>query len=208
MSRYKFITTPFGNFAATTYRLNEWEERGVQEIHLEPLGQLDHVPLKEDSYYGEVLDHDTIDAEGARQQPELAGTWYVPKPIFTVNKKPYTGTVEARFGAYHHHHKDELVGTDYAHVGMYSTIGEGLTDSARAKLSEWILEHRDEIITPLFVAESKQAAAHLTSQSAHRALVEAEKALDEARNAVSKAADDYRQATQQVATLRAKEAQK
>lgn len=191
--QYQFIETPFGNFAAYTYMRNEWEDRGRQTIHLEPLGELAEVPLKT-MYDGHpVIDHNALDEEGARQHPEQVGGIWKAKPTYEINRKQYSGTLEARFGIHSQtsHYDPEMLGKTYVTVSSYT--GESPTDSAREKLAAWILEHHDEILAPEFLARDAYDRAQADSRRAERGVKEAQAALAEAEqyltNAVQAEAD-------------------
>lgn len=188
--QYQLVKTPFGNFAAYTYMRNEWEDRGHQTIHLEPLGELAELPLKE-SYDGQpTLDHDALDAEGARQFPDQAGSIWKPRPSFEINRKHYSGTLEIKFGTYtaSSHYDPSMNGKPYARVSSYSTLGEGLTDSAREKLAAWIIEHKDEILTPEFLALDAYDRAQANYRHAEESVKKAQAALAEAEQHLTSAA--------------------
>lgn len=196
----KHVTTPFGNFAVSTYRPAEWADNHRVEIWATPIGELDHVPSK--LYSNRIgIDSDALRAEGERQAAANGyenPPYLLPAPSYVVNRKRYFhSTVEI---SYWEPSPNRPIGQTT--VSAFAGFCDELSDSARAKLAQWFEEHRDEILTPLFLAEDADVRAADEIMDAQRRQQEAEEAYHDAIAATHTAIKVREKALEELETQR------
>ena len=198
MTAYLHLETPFGNFAAQLrHDDSEPEFRG---LHLTPIGALPTVPTTWNQALGaQVLDHDVVTAEGRREAEEagvVPPAYITPAPAFTINRVRYS-TTTLRVTYRTNYRGDRQVWIE-AHAGVY---GKELSESARAKLGDWFLEHEDEIFTAEFLARDELERAREGHARAVRLADEAAVAAHDALADRDRAHERLQQATTALAEM-------
>lgn len=201
MTIYAHVSTPYGNFAAQTYR--QADKPNVLAILLTPIGELEEVPLRDGYPFGSVLDHDALEAEGGRQRPGNATPYLKSSPVYTINGKDYDATLEVQFGTNPSNYVNGHANKPYARINPFTSLRMGdLTDSAKSKLSEWLLTHKDEYLTPKFFAEDEYDRAERDIYYRERDLAEAREACKEAADALDRAREARQEAGESLKGLK------
>ena len=194
MTHYKYVNTPFGNFAMSKSFMDEpvgHLHENQTSVFLYPLGELDEVPTYQTFDGTEVLDYDVLYAEGARQHPEMKTPHVNITPTFTVNNVDYGATLKAKLFTYSRHAVEEVRGTSEVYVSVYTGGAfsrADLSDSARRKLSEWMNEHRDELIDAEFLDRAEHEKRLSDLAHLRRAAEEARASARKAERAYADAA--------------------
>lgn len=182
MTHYALVSSPFGNFAVSAMHTDN-PPTIESPFRLTPIGNLDALPLTTLHDGIVVLDRDALAAEAHRQleaRGVQAHPHVTPSPEFTVNRAQYTATLETATRHY----------PDGSHTYVYGErYGQQLTDSARAKLTAWWMEVREQIVTPEFLARSVHDSALNDERWAQRAADEARRAADQADAELAAARD-------------------
>lgn len=186
MSHYALAITPYGNFAVQSRHSDS--PHTIESFRLTPIGELAELPLKfYNDTIGTVLDQDALRVEAARQlaaRGSAPSPYLHPSPEFTVNRVHYSQelTIITR----------KTWNSDQPHT-FVDTFYD-MTDSAQSKIVAWWTEHRDEIVTPEFLALSELESARSDQRyagerhaAAARELLEREAELDAAGQRVNAA---------------------
>lgn len=199
MIRWHHAETPFGNIVYTltsaeidgaelgTYRAAEWQISGHGAGRLSAAEALTEAPIHG---AGSIApDWDALKAEAQRQAVE-AGTpfpdYYTPMPEIVVNGKGYASRVTVDYyGAEQPDYHAHVAGRAFASI-------DGITDSARTKLSAWFAENREVLISAEIAAQHKRDRLATNLQRAAEA-------LEAAQDALTLAQADYREAARRAA---------
>lgn len=172
------VDTPFGRFAANMRPIGD----GQSVINLEPMGELDEVPLDARG----SLDYAALEAEAERihgKRPML-----ITPNEFIVNRKSYSGTLEVRYvdPAWDRTRRVAYV-THYA--GLQS---DEITDSAREKIAAYMLEHEHEILTPERMLDGERNRLQNRAERARQQVLDLEEQLEAARTELNEILDTLR----------------